>query len=460
MDNISFAPKFKMGGILLALLLTFHLGNSQERRELKPYSLKQAVDFALKHQNAVKIAKLDEYLAQKKVKEFTAVGLPQAKGYLTLTDNVVIPTTVVPASQFDPLAPDDLFIELQFGVQYQIQGGAQITQLLFDGSYIYGVKAAKEYVNLAKMNSDRTRVEIAENVSKAYYSALIASKQFEILQSNLIRVKKMQESMSAMHKEGFIEKLDLDRIKITYQNLLTEQNKVARMVALSHDVLKFQMGLDINVGIVLTDTISAPDAVAPPVNLDEGNGYHSSRIEYQLLHMQESLHLLNSKRIKAGSYPSVAAFGDLGYSWAAPELNYLNDGGFWFPFAVAGLQLNVPIFTGFGGKARLQQSNLEAEKVRLNMNTFEQAVKLEVNNARVSLMNAHNTIKANESTLDLAKEVARVTKIKYKEGVGSNMEVIDAENTLRESETNYLTSLYEYKLAEIDLKKAKGQLLK
>ncbi len=443
----------------LTILTIVPFGTSKAQSGSKHFSLKEAVDYATANQNSIKIAKLDEYLAEKRVKEYSAVALPQANGYFRFTDNLVIPTMVVPANQFDPTAPEDVFFKLQFGVQYQAQGGAQLSQLIFSGSYIYGLRAAKEYLAMGSRNVERTKVETAETVSKAYYAALIASKQFQILQSNVDRVQKLLTTMEAMHAEGFIEKLDLDRIGITYRNLLTEQTKVARLVALSADVLKFQMGLDINTPVILTDTIASPTAPPPVQNPDEGSGFHRNRTEYELLRMTESIHLLNSKRIKAGSLPAVSAFGDLGYTWAAPNLGRLDEEGFWFPFAVVGLQVGVPLFNGFAGKARLQQSNLEAEKIRLTMNTFEDAVRLEVSNARVTIANAYNTILSNQATLNLARDVSRITRIKYEEGIGSNLEVIEAENTLREAESNYLSSLYEYKLAEIALKKAKGQLL-
>ena len=169
--------------------------------------------------------------------------------------------------------------------------------------------------------------------------------------------------------------------------------------------------------------------------------------------------------------PSLSAFANLGYSTQSPNISGLfktisdlSDNGQigpdkWYPYTLFGLSLNVPIFSGLQRTYRLQQAKLNLLKIENNFSSLKSAIDLEVKQAAINYLNAIKSLESQRANSGLAENIARITKIKYEEGVGSNLEVIEAEGSLKESQINYYNALYDALVAKVDLDKAYGKLL-
>lgn len=448
------------GLALLLVLLALPMERAKAQGEGPLFmSRVQCIQFALNNHPNIKNARFDEAIAAARVKELTGIGLPQLSGKFEIQDNAILPTSVVPANQFNPFAPEDSLLELKFGVQWQASAGISLYQMIFDGSFFVGLEAARKFKDLTVLSTRRTEEETAANVSQAYYTALISRERSKLLDVNVDRLRNLEENTRALYEAGFVEKIDVDRITINLQNLKVEKQKVENLLALSENLLKFQMGMDLNQTILLTDTLERPETLPNMPEMDYQTQWHEKRIEYTLLKEQENIQNLNLKRYKVGRIPSAGLFAN--YSFQAPRtsFNFLDFNRKWYPFFVVGVTVNVPIWDGGQTSGRIQQVENEIMKIQNNRVMLEQAISLEVRNAGTSLVNNYMTLKNAAQTLTLAEEVYRITRIKFEEGVGSNLEVLEAESTLRESQTNYLTSLYEYMMAKTDLEKARGQIL-
>lgn len=453
--------------IIVLLVIAGSAFSASAQSPTSAYSLDRCIDYALKNNKAIQNAQFDTYIAEKQVKEFVGVGLPQVTGNASFSQFGKLPVSLIDIKSFpsDPTSPplpdglpDDIrYQTARFGVKYNASVGADISQLLFDGSFFVGLKAAREFVNLSTINEARTQEETSVNVAKAYYGALVNEERSGLLTANLERLKSILTTTEALYNEGFSEKVDVDRLQIQYNNLQVEKEKVDRMVQLGYDLLKFQMGMPIEKDISLTDKIEdldeLPELSATLMDAD----YSENRIETQLLQQQINMQELNVKRNRAGKFGTLVAFGNYTLQSARPRFFELNLDQTWFSNSLMGLQYTVNLFDGLQTQARIQQSTLEIKKVRNNMDMFRESVKMESNSAVTNLVNSYADVNNSRRNLDLAKEVYRVSTIKYKEGVGSNLEVINAESTLMESQVNYLSSLYEYTLAQIELKRVKGE---
>ena len=444
------------------------------------WSVEECIEYALENNKNIQNAKFDEYIAKAKVKEVVASGLPQINGSADAQYFLELPTSILPRefntqqeivyindqpyplTKLDPQTLQPVFgdpIEVQFGFPWQSTLGVSVNQLVADGTYFLGLEAAKVYVTLAEKGSKRTREETAYAVSKAYYQALIAEEQKNLLNANLERLKKLLFETNALYEEGFAEKLDVDRLKISYTNLELEKKKVERFAALSKDMLKFQMGLPITEELILSEEVNSiresPEMSISNDPLDPG-----LRIEYSILQTQLELETYNMKRYKVGYLPSLYAFGS--YQWNAQrnEFNLFDTRESWFPIGVVGLQLNVPIFDGFRKRQQIQQSKLEIRKIENQFSILENSIQLEVRNARARLFNAYNSLETYRKNADLAQQVFDLTQVKYKEGVGSSLELNDAESQLKQAESSYLSGIFEYVMAKIDLQKAGGEFAK
>lgn len=455
-----------------ALLSLFFLASTLRAQDASsldgaPYSLDQSIAYALRNHKNIKNARFDTYIAQKRVKELRAVGLPQVSLNASYTNYLELPVSVIDIRNFnlDPSAPsipeglpDSVYFQTaNFGLTHNAQLTGQVTQLLFDGSFFVGLKAAKEFVNLNAINEARTKEETAVNVAKAYYSALVNEERARLLNTNLNRLDEFRATTKALYDQGFAEKVDVDRLTIQLNNLRVEKQKVDQMVTLGYDLLKFQMGMPIEQDIYLTDRIASEEdvEVAEATALD--GDMAENRIEMELLRQRISLQELNIKRYKSGIFGTLAAFGTAQYLTARPRFFSLETNPNWFRTSFFGLQYSVTLFDGLQKRALVEQSQLEIQKVQNDMAMFEEAVKMETRNAITSLDNAYLDVQNAKRNLDLSQEVYRISTTKYEEGVGSNLEVIDAEGTLLESQINYLAALYDYTLAKVELRRLMGE---
>ncbi len=416
------------------------------------FSLKQAVDYAQKHQSSVLNARIDEQIAKNKVKETIGIGLPQLSGNAGFQDFIKIPTSLLPGEIFGQPGTQ---IPVQFGVKYQSSAGLELTQLLFDGSYIVGLQASKTFKELSNRNLKRTRIETSVAVTKAYYSVLVSNEQFSLLNANLERLKKSLNDTEAFFKNGFVEKIDVDRLKVLKNNLETERENVIRLLALNLNLLKFQMGMPVQSKLTLTDSISALQMETATAAVADTTAYRS-RIEYSLLETQKKLNELDLKRYKSQYLPSLVAFGSTSRSFQSNNFSDLFDQS--FPSTVIGLKLSVPLIAGGQKLYRVRSVKLEVMKTENTIANLKNGINLEISQTQTAYTNGMQSLENQKRNMELAKDVLRVTRVKYEQGVGSSLEVTTAETALKESQNNYINALYELLINKVNLDKALGRI--
>lgn len=438
--------------ILLAFLFfCFNAGLSAQEAP-QQMSLQQCIDYALKNQSAVQNAQIDEYIAKKKVNEILGLGLPQLNGSVDVQDMIERPTQLLPGEFFG--APPGTYIPIQFGTKYNATAGVSASQLVFDGTYLVGVKASTVYVDLARKNLSRAKIDAVEAVQKAYYTVVINKERLKLLEANVKRLRKVYQDTKAYQENGFAEKIDVDRLAVTLSNLEVEYDKVSRLLDVSKHLLKYQMGMPVNNQLVLTDSLQF---AAMSADADAGADY-SKRIEYKMLEVQKDLFRMDIKRHRSGYFPSLVAYGNLSTMAQRNEFNFLDTKEQWYASAVIGARLSLPIFDGFQKHARIQQAKLTLQRAENEQLNLKNLIVFQVSSARINYENSFKTLDAQKKNMELAQEIARISQIKYKEGVGSNLEVVTAETELRQAQTNYFDALYNTIIANIDLQKAKGSL--
>lgn len=444
-------PRIKIAALLaLAGLMGIFPAHAQT-----PYSLEAAVEYAIKNNLNIKTTQLDAKSAEARIGEIRATGLPQVNVQAGLINNLIIQTAFLPAI-IGGGSPDDPPVAVQFGVNYQSSVAATLNQLIFSGSYIVGLRAAATYRELAKKNVTQSKVNVAEAVTKAYYSAQVAVERAKVLDLNINRLDTLMRDTRATFEAGFVEKIDVDRLEVQLNNLKTERQKVQNLIELSYTLLKFQMGMPLTDQVLLTDIVdeSTVSNLSAPINnvVD-----YSNRIEYSLLNTQSELAELDIKRIRSGYLPTVAGFASYGYNNGRNNFGDIF-GKKWFNNSAIGLNVQIPIFDGFTKKYQLQQAQITSEKVNQSRDFLTQSIDLQLQQANITLSNSLETLDTQQRNVNLAKEVVRVSKIKYLEGVGSNIEVINAESSLKEAQTNYFSALYDVLISKVDLSKARGEL--
>lgn len=420
------------------------------------FTLQEAVDYALKKNINVKSSQLDALSAEARIGEIRAAGLPQINGQFGLNNNLIIQRVFLPATFADPnAAPDAPPIAAKFGVNYSGNIGATLSQLIFNGSYLVGLKAASTYRELAQKNVVQSKVNVVESVTKAYYSAQVAEERAKVLVLNIQRLDSLLRDTRAMNASGFVEKIDVDRLEVQLNNLRTEYQKVNNLIELSYTLVKYQMGMPLSEKITLSDQLSGADITG--INSSSFAVDYAKRIEYSILNTQGELASLDIKNIKSGYLPSVSAVVSYGHNNGRDRLGDLFSST-WFNNSILGLNIQIPIFDGLTKHYKLQQANITLDKVNINRDLLTQSIDLQVEQSYINLKNALETLETQRRNTELAEEIVRVSKIKYQEGVGSNIEVINAESSFKEAQTNYFAALYDVLIAKVDLSKARGEL--
>jgi len=419
------------------------------------FSLEEAVKYGLSHHSDIRNALVKRQDTEMEIKEIKVAGMPQIKGQFQYTYNAIVPTQLLIAKNFNPDAAEGEVVKFKFGVPWSGQVGIAVNQLVYDATWLVGLRAVDTYRKLADQNIVQSKTTVAENVSKAYYSVLVAEERANLLELNISRLDTLEINTTEMFRQGFVEKLDLDRIAVQKNNLKAEFNKVKNLIHLTFQLLKFQMGYDVNKAIILTDNLKEQEMKALFVsNYQEVNP--EERVEYQLLKTNRELLDLNVERFQKSALPNVFFSGTLGAGHSNPQFNPFER---WFGSSALSLGVNIPIYDSGLRKTKIERQRLNILQIDNTAEMLKNSFKLQNDQATISLKNGLESLETQQRNLDLAQEIVRVTKIKYQEGVGSNLEVVNAENDLRQSQTNYFAALYDVLVAKVDLDKAHGKLI-
>lgn len=418
-------------------------------------SLQQCIDYALKNHPNITKAELEKQIGKFQMRETIGKGLPQLNADLDVRHFVELPTSLIPAQIFG--GPPGSFVRVQFGTKNNAQANLQLSQLIFDGQYFIGVEASKLYYQLLDKQILKTKEDLAGNVAKAYYSVIINQKRLDILKSNLAQLDSTLSILTALKNNGMAESIDVDRVKVSYNNLKTELEKAQKLVDLSFNLLKFQMGMDLKQSFELEmDSLDTKinEVINQPIS---NNG--SKRLEFEILEQQMKLQKKNIQRYQFSRLPGIYGYATLSTQAQRNEFDFLDTQKEWFGFGLVGFQIKVPLFGGL-----VTHNRIQAEKNRLyiyeqDLKLFKQAVDFEISNAETQFINAKTTLDIQKRNLELAQEVFRVSKQKYEKGVGSNLELVQAQSALEQAQINYYNTLLEVYAAYVDLKKSTGEVL-
>jgi outer membrane protein TolC len=418
------------------------------------FTVADCVNYAYKHQDSVVNAELDVKSAEYHIKEIIGQGLPQVSGVASFQDYLNIPTTLIPGEFFNQ---PGTFIPLKFGVTYQSNLSVTGSQILFDPSYFVGLAGRRTYRELYDRNYTRTKITTNVNITKAYYQVLVSIEQLRILQEDIDQLRRQVDETTAQNKQGFVEKIDVDRITVQYNSLVTKKENTVRLLDLNYELLKFQMGMPIEKNLILKDKlgdvqldVTGNDAIATDTTV------YRNRIEYGLLESQEKLNEYDVRLKKGQFLPKLTANANYTSSYQNNSFGNLYTSN--FPSSYIGLTLNVPIFTGFQHVNQLRQSQITVQKSQNNLVATKNALNLELSQARITYINGLQTLNDEKKNRALAAEVLRVAKIKYDQGVGSSLEVIQAQTALQDADNSYIQGLYDTLVSKVDLDKAYGRI--
>ena len=423
-------------------------------------SLKQAIESAESKNIDVRKSSTDVDMAMETVKQTAAIGLPQISASAGYNQFITIPGQYV--KNFTGQGPE--YIKLVFSQKISSTVGISANQLIFDGSYLVALKATKDFLNLSTLLNAKTKNDVQFNVAKAYLMVATTEKNITVVDANIAVLEKSLKDLKEVNKEGFAEKLDVQRLSLALGNLNIQKEKLSNAVSMLKNVLKLQMGMDINTNLELTDNIEQINDQIKMSEVEKNKFDSKLRIEYQILDQSIRLGNLDKKRYQMGYLPRLVGFYQFQKSTNRPEFNFfqanLPINNSWITSQMVGVQLQLSIFDGLAGASKIRETQLKINKAKLDLENFNNAANMQFNNAQKSYETQLKQAEIQKENLDLAKQIFETATTKYNEGVGSSLEVMQADTDLKTSQNNYLSAVYDLVMAKIDYYQSTGKTIK
>lgn len=440
---------------LLFLTLVLLLANQAAATSPVKLSLREAQQLAVDYSFEMRTARADLQIAERQIWETTAAGLPQVSASVGYNYFLDIPTSLIPAEFFGG-EPGE-FTEIQFGTQHNMTATASVEQLIFDGQYIVGLRAARIYRDLAEQSLQKSMLEVRKTVKETYYLALLATENLQIVRQNLQVMEKWLWETERMLEAGVTDPINVDQLQLSVSNIRNGISSLERQRLLTMNLLKYQLGLDLQTQIELTDGFESlfekalsEMAVIESLNKDQ-------HIDYQLAGSREALSLMVLRREQSSYLPSLSASFIRQEMAMRDGFNFFDSSKSWFPATYFAVNLNIPIFSSGMRSSQVQQARLELEKSRIAREQISKALELEMQEALANLDTAQEQYLNEKSSLELASRILTRTNIMFREGMASSLELTQANDQLLTSQSNYLSAMFEVLNAQNQLEKALGR---
>ena len=435
------------------LLSVFFVGILYISKAQDAVSIKDAVVFALENKADAKRADLAIKKAEYKIDEANAGALPQVSANAGLQYNPIIQemalTTNGKNENGEPVKQTSI---IKMGQPWNTNVGINVYQTIFDQRVFTGLKAAKSTREFYQINADLTDEQIIERVATAYYQVFVQEEKLKTIDKSLENTTKVKNVIKSLVDNGLAKPIDLDRVIVQLNNISSSRQQLVNAVEISKNALKFYMGYPIKQEINLEEVTIEPNLL---ILEDEINT--STRTEFKVLEKQKELLGFAKEAEKANLYPTVGLSGNYGLQGFGEQFitskNYM-----WSDLASIGLSVKVPIFTGGSTKAKINQAEIDLLDIEEQMNDTKLGLDLEYQNAKSQIENTLKSVDIQRENVSLAEKVLSNTQSNYQHGLATLTEIIDSENALTDARNNYSNALLEYKIAEVALIKAKGDL--
>jgi outer membrane protein TolC len=429
--------------VLLCTLMTMLQTGWSQSAEM---SMDQLIDYALANSPEMLDAQLKIQDAEAQILQSKSTGLPQVSGTGTYQRYFEVPIVPLPA-EFTGGEPQ----EVSFVLKNNITGGVNLDAMIFDAAYFVALRAARAARTYAQLELVDRQRQVRQQVRDVYLPVLLLQSNLSQLEKNLTNLEELFQETQQIYEAGFAEQLDVDRLALSLANLRTERDALDRQYQNALRALKYTINYPAGQELTIADDMEVMLAVDNQEMLTSTINYNR-RPEINLLDKAIELNDYNIQNFKTRYLPSLRGFA--GYQYQYQGNDFKN--GFWAPTGFVGITLNVPIYDGGFKRSQIDRATISRQQVQVQRSTVQRLIDLEVENARATYLSAQERLKDREANLALAQRIYDTTQVKYREGVGSSLEVNQAEQALYTSQTNRLQAIYDVLQAKIALEEALG----
>jgi len=431
-------------------LLTWHTSLLTAQNQLKQtvlaFTLQQAQDYAFENNYDLKNSATDVKIAGKMVKQNTAIGLPQINGSVSYVDYINIPTSVIPnfLKLMDPVkyaqSPD--YIEMQFGLKYNVTGSLQLSQLIYSGQYLIGLQTAKAYLETAKQKNLKDKVDIRDQVANAYYQLLVTDEAIKILDSTYVVVSRLVDEARKAQAQGLIEDIDVDQADLNRSNLEAQLTDVKSSRNIAYANLKFVVGLKDNQEMTLSDNLDYFLIQVDRDALIKQPFDYQRNIDFTVLKKADYLTLMQYKLAKTAYQPTLGGFLGVSANAQRNQWSFFNDRYPWYQTTNWGISLQVPIWSSGSRKYSVDQARLNVEKTKVTDEKMRVGLELQVETAKKDFSNAYAIYQNQKKGFDIALKIYTKTMTKYRQGIASSTDLNQRYTQFLLANNNYMQSIF------------------
>lgn len=428
--------------ICLAGISSRSMAQQQTDSLLQEATLENCVAYAVEKQVAVQQAQIDEAITEQAIKSRLSEWFPQVNFNYTFQHNFQVQTSIIGGN------PVKLGVDNTSGVLFTLN------QPIFNRDVLLASRTRADVRRQAEQNTESVKIDVAANVSKAFYDVLTTEQQIRVSEENIVRLERSYQDAYHQYQAGITDKTDYKRAAIALNNTKASKRSYEVLLKARIIYLKTQMNYPVNAPLqivydstqmekeILLDTTQTPD--------------YTKRIEYRLLTTQQKLQEASVQYNKWSFLPQLSANGAYNLNYLNNDFNKLYNQS--YPASYAGLTLSFPIFQGGKRKYEIRQAQWELRRTNLDIVNLRNAVNAEYSGALANYKSNYASYMATKENLVLAEEVYNIIQLQYKSGVKTYLEVITSETDLRSAQINYYNALYELLASKVDVQKALGEV--
>lgn len=416
--------------------------SAQETQLPSNANLDELINYALRNRIELKQAQIDQEIGEKEIASALSGWFPQINASGSLSHSFQLPTANISGTNV-PMGQKN-----NSGLTFQADQ-AILNPQLFQAS-----KASKFIRQKNDLNLESVKINAVISVSKAYYDILTSEEQIKIINENITRLERQYTEAVARYDVGLVDKTDYKRAQISLNNAKAELKSANENRKYKYDYLKMLLAIPTAQAITLS---FADQNMESNILLDTTEVLRiANRVEFKQIENLKQIQKLNTQYQKWTFLPTVGAYANYAMNYRNNSFSDMYKDN--IPNSSVGLSLSLPIFTGNKRIQEVRKSELQEDRLQLDLQNLENQISTEYAAAMASYRSNMNEWRNAKENIELSEEVYNTIKLQYDEGVKTYLDLMTSETNLKTSQLNYLNSLYAVLASKLDIQKALGSV--
>lgn len=338
---------------------------------------------------------------------------------------------------------------IEVGLSNNWSGGFNLSLPLFAPTLYKSIQLSAIDVELAAEKARASKLDMVNQVSKAYFQLLLAQDSYEVLKQSYRQAQDNLENVTNKFRQGLVSEYDKIRAEVQVRNLNPNLIQARNAVTLTNLQLKVLMGVDAGFNIVVMGKLSdyEADLYADYMHIDTAQLAFNSSLKQ--MDLQTEMLKKTCKMDKAAFLPNVSLSAI--YQWTAMNENFRFRNYRWNPYSSVGITVSVPLYTGGRRLYKMKQTKIQLNQMNWNRTNLRRNLNMQAKSYLNNMQQSVEQLASNRENVNQAMKGRSIAQKRYDVGKGTILELNDSEVALMQSQLTYTQSIYNYLVAKTDL---------